>query len=136
MVELLETKFRGMTGSRRFKQPVAVILTKSDAFDLEQKIDKDAALQYRQSHPELQWDADAINALVEQFLQDYGAGNFLRNLRGKFDNVKFFSCSTIGVGNNSETASAFEGERVLEPLLWLLKETKTLPRKVSKGIPV
>lgn len=46
----------------------------------------------------------------------------VRNLRSHFSKVRFFSCSAIGIGNNSVTASSFKGLRILDPMLWLLRQ--------------
>jgi Double-GTPase 2 len=123
MLMLFETKLN-LKRNQRVRAPVAVVVTKSDAFDLEQKIGEPAARQYILDHPQakIRKVEDAIDKVVVEFLIDYGAGNFVRNLRSHFSKVRFFSCSAIGIGNNSETASSFEGLRILDPMLWLLRQ--------------
>ena len=121
MLMLFETKLH-LKHNQRVRTPIAVVVTKTDAFDLEQKIGEPAARQYMLNHPKIRSVEDALDRVVEEFLIDYGAGNFIRNLRSHFSKVRFFSCSAIGMGNNSKTASYFEGLRVLDPLLWLLKQ--------------
>lgn len=121
LLDLFETKFK-MKRNKKFSAPIAIVVTKCDAFDLEDKIGEPAALKYKMSHPKVGQTGDAINNLVEEFLIDYGAGNFVRNLKAHSSRVRFFSCSAIGLGNNTTSASSFEGVRVLDPLLWLMSK--------------
>ncbi len=109
----------------RFHQPIAVVVSKCDAFDLEEVIGGVAALNYQKSHPEITSEREAINQLVHDFLDEY-SGNFLRNLENQFANIKFFSCSSVGTHNNDSAATRFEGLRVLEPLLWLMEQNQVL----------
>ncbi|MDF5719735.1 MAG: hypothetical protein PUP91_04430 [Rhizonema sp. PD37] len=123
MLMLFETKLN-LKRNQRVRAPLAVVVTKSDAFDMEQKIGEPAARQYMLDHPQakIRKVEDAMDKVVEEFLIDYGAGNFVRNLRSHFSRVRFFLCCAIGIGNNSETASSFEGLRILDPMLWMLRQ--------------
>jgi Double-GTPase 2 len=123
MLMLFETKLNHKR-NKKMNTPIAVVVTKCDAFDLEERIGEAAANQYTLDHPKakIRRLEDAIDKVVEEFLIDSGAGNFVRNLRSHYKTVRFFSCSAVGIGNNSESASSFEGVRVLEPLLWLLRQ--------------
>ncbi|MBO3459012.1 hypothetical protein G7B40_010140 [Aetokthonos hydrillicola Thurmond2011] len=121
MLMLFETKLN-LKRNQRVHTPVAVVVTKSDAFDLEEKIGEPAAHKYMVDHPKIRHIEEAMDKVVEEFLIDYGAGNFVRNLRSHFSRIRFFSCSAVGIGNNSKSASSFEGLRVLDPLLWLLRQ--------------
>ncbi|MDV2998284.1 MAG: hypothetical protein N4J56_007989 [Chroococcidiopsis sp. SAG 2025] len=133
VLSLFETKVKSARNSQ-FSQPIAVIVTKTDLGDLEQKIGSYAAREYMAKNSTVTSEQDAINALVEEFLNDYGEGNFVRNLRSHFSNIKFFSCSALGFNHNAESnndATFFDGFRVLDPMLWLMEQTKTLPDKAS-----
>jgi hypothetical protein len=55
----------------RFHQPIAVVVSKCDAFDLEEVIGGVAALNYQKSHPEITSEREAINQLVHDFLDEY-----------------------------------------------------------------
>jgi rRNA maturation endonuclease Nob1 len=114
-----------------FNQPIAVVLTKCDAFDLENRVGAKAASTYMRQHPEIKSEGEAIHCLVEKFLDEY-AGNSLRNLRGQFKNVRFFSCSAIGNYSDLPNTTNFEGVRILAPLLWLIEQNKVL----SGGPPI
>jgi len=108
----------------KFHQPIAVVVTKCDAFDLDDSIGGVAAVNYMRDHPEITSEREAIHKLVEDFLNEY-SGNFLRNLKNQFANVKFFSCSSVGV-NNDPSINGFKGSRVLDPLLWLMEQNQVL----------
>jgi hypothetical protein len=65
------------------------------------------------------------------------------NLRSYFSNVRFFSCSALGspdLGLSSSSLNSqtndLKGIRVLEPMLWLMENTKTLPNKASLGAKI
>lgn len=123
---LFETKTQPV--NKKFIQPFAVTLTKTDILDLEQEIGATAARRYLQDTPgTVHTEEDAINILVEEFLNKYGADNFVRSLRQYFSNVRFFSCSVVGT--DSDVTQSFRGERVLDPLLWVLETSKMLPNK-------
>ena len=123
MLMLFETKLN-IKRNHHVRAPIAVVVTKCDAFDLEQKLGEPAAQRYITDHPKEKFHTveEATDRVVEEFLVNYGAGNFVRNLRSHFTKVRFFSCSAIGLKNNSASASKFEGLRVLDPLLWLHKQ--------------
>ncbi len=127
-------------GKNKFSQPFAVVVNKTDLCDLEQKIGYYAAREYMAKNSTSTNEIDAINTLVEEFLNENGERNFVTNLRSYFSNVRFFSCSALGtpdlaiasLGPNYQTDSV-KGIRVLEPMLWLMEQTKTLPNKASLG---
>lgn len=126
-------------GKNKFSQPFAVVVNKTDLCDLEQKIGHYSAREYMAKNPTCTKEIDAINTLVEDFLNDNGERNFVTNLRSYFSNVRFFSCSSLGpdlaLGSSSLNSStnSLKGIRVLEPMLWLMEQTKTLPNKASLG---
>jgi hypothetical protein len=122
MLMLFETKLN-LKRNQKVKAPIAVVVTKCDAFDLEQRLGEAAARNYMAANPnKVRTLEDAVDRVVEEFLTNYGAGNFVRNLRSHFTKVRFFSCSAVGIGNSSGSATKFEGLRVLDPLLWLHKQ--------------
>ena len=130
-------------GKNKFSQPFAVVVNKTDLCDLEQKIGYYAAREYMAKNSTSTNEIDAINTLVEEFLNENGERNFVTNLRSYFSNVRFFSCSAVGSPDlslpsssiNSQT-NAVKGIRVLEPMLWLMEKTKTLPNKASLGAKI
>ncbi|CCQ63065.1 Serine/Threonine protein kinase [Crocosphaera watsonii WH 0401] len=133
MLYLFETKTKKKRD--KFSQPIAIIITKVDSCDLEQQIGTLAAQQYMAKNSDVNNEQDAINILVKQFLDDYGAGNLVRNIEGNFSDVRFFSCSNLGFSDQTigsqDPHPSFDGVRVLEPMLWLMEQTDTLPHKAS-----
>ena len=59
--------------------PVAVIMTKTDALDLDDKIGHTAAQRLMARFPTIRDESDALHILVQQFLQDNGATSFVLN---------------------------------------------------------
>ncbi|GAB4568829.1 MAG: hypothetical protein Kow0077_00330 [Anaerolineae bacterium] len=126
MIEALEVHYNLRKGVR-FPHPIAVVLTKVDAFDLEQRIGALAARRELAANPALRHEGDAIDVLVERFLEEYGEGNFVRNLRAQFSGVRFFAVSSTGRIVNPADYASFQPVRVLEPLLWLMAQNGVLP---------
>jgi hypothetical protein len=125
MMSVLETVF-GLKKETLHELPVAVVVSKSDALNLESMIGHTAAVELMNNNPSIQFEEDAINDLVIQFLQKYQLGNFLRDLSGQFNNVRYFSCSSLGRLPDEDTRLAFQPVRVIDPFLWLLGETGVL----------
>lgn len=119
MITVLEASI-GLNPTRRFKQPIAVVISKADALDLEDRIGRSAARKLMRSDPTIRLEEDAINLLVEQFLVEYEMGNLVRDLHLQFEHVRFFSCSALGRMPDERNHRPFEPVGVLEPLLWVL----------------
>ncbi|NPV66204.1 MAG: hypothetical protein HPY64_03565 [Anaerolineae bacterium] len=126
MIETLEVHYSLRRGVR-FPHPIAVVLTKADAFDLDERIGGAAARRLLAESALVHSETDAINGLVEHFLLSYGEGNFVRNLRAQFNAVRFFSCSSTGRIIRPGDYSSLQPARVLEPLLWLMAQNNVLP---------
>ena len=114
MLRVLETHHSKHTG-QIFELPVAVVITKSDAFDLEEKVGSPAAQRLMVQNGNIPAEADAIHLLVQEFLRDYGASNLMVNLHNRFANVQYFSCSSLG-----PDPDGYAPLRILDPLLWLM----------------
>jgi hypothetical protein len=128
MLETLETLGDySQEQGKRIPHPIAVVLTKADAFDLEDQIGIPAAMrEIQQTDGHLTPD-DAIDAVVRRFLTRHGEGNFVRNLQTQFETVRFFSCSSTGRMVNPTNHSPFRPVRILDPLLWLMAQNRVLP---------
>ncbi len=122
MLRVMEAS-QGPHPGKRFLQPVAVVVTKVDAFDLETHIGLPAARELLRRDPRLRFEEDAINVLVEQYLVSKGAYNFVSSLHSQFSTVKFFSCSALGYDPHNR----FSPVRALQPLLWIMGEAGALP---------
>lgn len=126
MLEALEVHYN-LKRDTRFPHPIAVVLTKADAFDLDARIGVEAARRLMQHDPSVQTEGEAIHRLVEDFLVEFGESNFVRNLRLQFSAVRFFSVSSTGRMVDPADYRSLEPVRVVEPLLWLLAENGVLP---------
>lgn len=127
--ERMITVLEGSIGPRsrsRFKQPIAVVISKGDALDLEARIGRSAAQKLMRSDPTIRLEEDAINLLVEQFLIEYEMGNLIRDLHLQFEQVRFFSCSALGRMPDERNHRPFVPVGVLEPLLWVLGTLKVV----------
>jgi len=126
--ERMMQMFEASVGLRkkRYAQPVAVVITKVDALDLEHDIGLPAAHALVASDPALASEDEAISKLVRDFLCSYDLENFVRDLESQFAKVRYFSCSALGRLPNPGDTSSFDPVRVLEPLAWLLTQSKVL----------
>lgn len=96
--------------------PVAVVLTKIDAFELKDHIgpvtSSDDTAQDTQS-----------SQSIRQWLSDKGEGNLVRALEKDFKKVRYFAVSAQGRMADEYLGTAFEPDEVLPPLEWLLAES-------------
>lgn len=125
MINVLEASV-GLKRGERFKHPLAVVISKTDALDLENIIGRPAAKELMRNDPSIRLESDAIHKLVENFLNDYGLGNFVRDVKLQFENVTFFSCSALGRMPEPNDHRPYEPLGVLDPFLWLLGEIKVV----------
>lgn len=125
MLRVIEASPRLQRGSR-FPQPLAVVISKTDALDLEEQIGDPAATALMSSDASLLLPEDAVSELVEQFLVNNGMENFVRNLHLQFDNVRFFSCSALGRMPGTEVGHPFQPQRALDPFLWMLGQLNVI----------
>ncbi|MBN2469787.1 MAG: hypothetical protein JXN59_03595 [Anaerolineae bacterium] len=132
MLEALEVHYN-LKRDTRFPHPIAVVLTKADAFDLDARIGAEAARRLIQRDPAVASEGEAIHRLVEQFLVEFGESNFVRNLRLQFSAVRFFSVSSTGRMVDPADYRSLEPVRVVEPLVWLLAENSALPRETASA---
>lgn len=124
MVESLRG-FSQTTG--RIDQPLAVVVTKTDALGLRQQIQ-------REGHGS---DSSELSDAVKQWLVKHGEGNLVRTIERDFKDVRYFACSALGRIPGQEPAAAatdvdldldpaarrprpFKPVDVLHPLAWLL----------------
>jgi len=113
----------------RFSIPIAVVVNKVDALNLEDEIGEVAAQAYMQQHPSISRD-EAMTIVVREFLLKYGLGNIVHDLEARFTYRRYFSCSTLGRLPSPTDTSAFVPVRVLEPLVWLLTSARAFKGKL------
>ncbi|MEK6279163.1 MAG: SH3 domain-containing protein [Acidobacteriota bacterium] len=116
-------------GSRSPK-PLAVVVTKTDAFDISDEMEALAAHQ----PPQEKRDKQTPESLaVRAWLEKNGEGNLIRGIERDFKNVSYFFCSPLGRLPDSSPAP-FVPEGVLEPLGWLLRGVVDFENGTPKDI--
>jgi len=109
----------GLEPTARIKQPVAVVVNKTDAFDLEQVIGEPAAQALIQASPEPVTAEMARSQVVREQLLRWDQAHLVQQLEARCARVRYFTCSSLGRMPDS-TTRPFEARGVLEPLLWIL----------------
>ena len=107
----------GLTESKMASVPLAVVISKIDSADLEDRLG-DAAIRAQMAvDPELFSDYyNTEDFLCRAFLKDYGMDSFLESVNMRFKTNRFFACSAIG---HTRNAGKYEPEGVLQPMEWL-----------------
>ena len=121
MINVLEASF-GVKNGQKFPHPLAVVVTKSDALNLEAMIGSLGAIELMKKDPAIRCQEDAIDCLVESFLLNNHMGNLVRNIHMQFANVRFFSCSALGRLPDPSRHDGYVPFRVLDPFTWVLGE--------------
>ncbi len=117
----LEEHF-GLKKTGRVKVPMAVVIHKVDAFDLEQRIGEAAVVQRLRSSLTPLDAGEVRDQLLRGQLIAWDQGDFVQQVESRFERVRYFSCSSLGrIPDLSH--SRFEPRRVLEPLTWILEST-------------
>lgn len=102
------------------KRNLAVVINKVDIPTLEEKIGETAAQQYLAENAKTcKSYMDARDAVCRNFLEEYGAGNFVRTAEAKFKTVRYFTCSALG---HNHEGQPYEGKNVVDPVMWLLQQ--------------
>jgi hypothetical protein len=114
----LEEHF-GLGKTARLKKPVAVVITKVDAFDLEERIGAPALeRRLRESATPLNPER-ARDELIREQLLAWEQGALVQQLEARCGRLRYFTCSALGRIPDG-TNRPFEARGVMEPLLWIL----------------
>lgn len=109
----------GLEQTGRIKQPVAVVINKTDAFDLEQLIGEPAVQARLQASAEPMSLEAARDQVVREQLLRWDQAHLIQQLEARCTRVRYFTCSSLGRMPDG-TPRPFEARGVLEPLLWIL----------------
>lgn len=115
----LEAEF-GLPKRGRVKQPLAIVLNKVDAFDLDDVIGEaavDRAFATWSGAQPVSRDVVRNKVLRDQ-LVNWGEQAFVSRIEGRFGHVRYFSCSALGRMPDGSRAE-FTARAVLPPLLWI-----------------
>jgi hypothetical protein len=115
-------EFFGLRKGARIRVPVAVVLSKADAFDLEDRVGERAVDARMPAAPAGTTREAVRDALIRDQLRAWGEGPFVQQLETRCARVRYFTCSTLGRMPDA-TDRAFHGRGVLEPLMWIIGET-------------
>jgi len=119
MVSRLEGVMHVAAGGT-FPIPIAVVLTKGDAGELEREI---GAIRSTEQHytgiSAATQDGERQAADVRRFLAKSGLDNTLRILETRFARVGYFLTSALGRNADGGDSSAFRPRGVIAPLVWL-----------------
>lgn len=109
-------QFSKVTGSFG-SLPIAVVVTKSDAFGIAKDIESTSS--DCGANGDRKGD-DPESLSVRHWLMGHGEGNLVRSIENDFKKVHYFHCSALG--RLPDTSSVpFVPEGVLDPLTWVLK---------------
>lgn len=86
----------GFKVTEKITKPVAILFSKSDAFDLQSKIGKEAVEKLLASDNTIKTKQEAMNKLCKDFLSSNGMDALLRKMEWKFPNSSFFAISSGG----------------------------------------
>lgn len=100
--------------SKRCDVPLAVVLSKADAFPLSGYSFLTGLVASDHANPE------GLHSRCREALCKLGAADSVRLLEQKFKNVRYFACSAMGRMPDLRDTSPFQPDGVEQPLLWLL----------------
>ena len=89
-------KSYGFKVTEKITKPVAILLSKVDAFDLQNKIGKNAIQELLAVDKNIKNEQEAMNKLCKDFLSANGMDALLRKIEWKFPNSSFFAISSGG----------------------------------------
>lgn len=133
MFSLFEEKV-GLRRGKAFPHPLAVVVSKTDAFSMELELGSSAARALMSRDTTIKSEEDAFHILVQNFLTRYGQGPLVQHIAMQFKQVRYFSCSALGRMSVAGDRSPATPRRVEAPLLWLLAKAHAieLPEKLAK----
>ena len=99
----------------------AVVLTKADAFDLDEYIGDKAARRRIADDPRITFE-DALHETCLEQLHQWGMGHVLKQLQLHFREVRCFSVSAFG--HMPKPGVPFAPHRIEMPVLWLMQQKK------------
>jgi hypothetical protein len=116
----LEQNF-GLAKTARVPAPLAVVVSKADAFDLPETLGEEAVAPRLRTAPPGTDRRDLRHHLVREQLLRWGEAGLVDQFERRFAKVRYFACSALGRLPDG-SGRAFVPWGVLEPLLWVLGE--------------
>jgi hypothetical protein len=112
-------KHHNLKANARIDKPLAIVINKVDAFDLEDRVGENAVRKLMMADPSIPGTAEGMDQVCQYFLHSLGLESFLKKVKRHFDNYQYFSVSALG-RTADDSNQPFAPRRVLDPLLWLL----------------
>jgi hypothetical protein len=125
MMEFLEHhKLRVGAGKARI--PVAVVVTKRDAFELHKEFERAVRLEHEMENKAAAAAGRAPQAVndsraVRRWLLDQNLAGVVNKLESQFAVYRYFSCSVLGRPLSEASRSSLAPLGVDEPLLWIIR---------------
>ncbi|OYN93380.1 hypothetical protein CGZ95_18630 [Enemella evansiae] len=119
--------------SRKITQPIAVVISKIDAFF--EELDENDPIRKASSKLPFFDDAEcqSVHDHIAGLVNRWGGDGLLRALDTNYKNYRLFGSSALGAEpnytNQRVDARGILPHRVAEPLLWLMSERGFIPRK-------
>ena len=121
----------GLSKTDRVKFPIAVVISKLDACDLENQIGDQAVQNYIRSSAKPVDFETGRDAVLRRQLEYWGQGGFVQRLESRFSRIHYFACSALGRLPQG-AAGEFQPRGVLDPLLWIFSE---VDQEIPTGLP-
>nr|VFK28098.1 MAG: hypothetical protein BECKMB1821G_GA0114241_10336 [Candidatus Kentron sp. MB] len=122
LINVMEAQF-GLAPDQRIKAPLAVVINKVDAFDLEKEIGE-AALAAVPRQPRESNEAHR-DRVIQDRLKAWGQTPFVHMVETRFSTVRYYTVSALGRSPDG-TNVAFQPLRVEEPALWILSQSNRM----------
>lgn len=116
------TALNELSKGRHRNVPLAIVITKADAFGLARHIETAGARAPAAANGNGNHDAlDAKSVAVRQWLMEHEEDNLVRSVERDFKKFRYFYCSSLGRLPDG-TAAPFTPDGVIDPLTWLLSQ--------------
>lgn len=122
LISLEESFALGKTAQVR--APVAVVVNKIDAFDLQDRLGAEAVETRLRASTGSNL-VEARNELVREHLLRWDQAALVHQIEARFARVRYFTCSALGHMPDT-SGRPFKPKAVLEPLLWILKQADSV----------
>ena len=119
----------GLSKTGKTDKPLAVVISKVDAFDLEGIIGEEAVeKQYLQTIGKKR--SDIRDHLIKQKLREWGEESLIHQIETRFSNVRYYTCSALGRIPDS-SGEDYVPHHVIEPILWICSNVSAKDFKLS-----
>ncbi len=107
----------GLSKTSKINKPLAVVISKVDAFDLEQVVGENA-VEKEFARAVNKKKTDIRDNIVKQQLIEWGEESLVHQIDTRFSNVRYYTCSALGRIPDSSGAD-YIPHHVIEPILWI-----------------